>query len=104
MVPYNLQLSSEHASGNVRQDFIPGGNDIISEYEAAAVALKEWNIPLLKVDGTREKELADQFQIVGWPEIKMFRKGRLYPYKGPREQDNIIAYMKDQVRGGILGF
>ena len=44
------------------------------------------NIPLFKVDGTREKELADQYQVAGWPEIKMFRKGRLYTYKGPREQ------------------
>lgn len=30
------------------------------EYEEAAVELKEWGIPLIKVDGTREKELADQ--------------------------------------------
>jgi len=71
---------------------------LMPEYEGAAIALKEWNIPLLKIDGTKEKELADQFQIPGWPEIKMFRKGRLYPYKGPREQANIVAFMKDQAR------
>ena len=59
---------------------------LFPEYEGAAQALKELNIPLFKVDGTREKELADQYQVAGWPEIKMFRKGRLYTYKGPREQ------------------
>jgi len=69
---------------------------LLPEYEGAAQALKELNIPLFKVDGTREKELADQYQVAGWPEIKMFRKGRLYTYKGPREQDNIVEYMKQQ--------
>jgi hypothetical protein len=31
-----------------------------SEFEEAAVELKDWGIPLIKVDGTREKELTDQ--------------------------------------------
>jgi hypothetical protein len=26
------------------------------------------------VDGTREKELADQFNVGGWPHLLMFRK------------------------------
>ena len=30
------------------------------EFEEAAIELKEWGIPLIKVDGAREKELADQ--------------------------------------------
>ncbi len=45
-----------------------------SEYEGAAQESKEWGIPLAKVDGTREKELADQYGIGGWPALKMFRK------------------------------
>ena len=49
---------------------------IFSEYEGAAQELREWGIKLAKVDGTREKELADQFGIGGWPALKMFRKGR----------------------------
>jgi hypothetical protein len=28
------------------------------------------------VDGTREKELADQFNVGGWPHLLMFRKVR----------------------------
>ncbi len=51
------------------------------EYEGAAAELKEWGIPLAKVDGTREKELADQFGVGGWPTLKMFRKGRVYDYQ-----------------------
>ena len=35
---------------------------------------------MAKVDGTREKELADQYNVAGWPTIKMFRRGRVYEY------------------------
>lgn len=66
------------------------------EYEGAAEELRGWGIPLAKVDGTSEKELADQFQIGGWPAFKIFRKGRVYDYKGPREKDNIVEFMRRQ--------
>lgn len=69
---------------------------IMPEFEGAAQELKEWNIHLIKVDGTREKELADQYGIGGWPQLKMFRKGRVYDYNGPREKQNIIDYMQGQ--------
>jgi hypothetical protein len=35
-------------------------NDLFSEFEEAAIELKEWGIALIKVDGAREKELTDQ--------------------------------------------
>ena len=54
------------------------------EYEAAARTLKEYGIPLAKVDGPREKELADSLKIPGWPALKVFRKGRSVDYKGKR--------------------
>jgi len=69
---------------------------LLPEFEQAASDLKSWGIPLIKVDGTKEKDLADQYQVQGWPELKMFRKGRLYKYNGPREKDNIVAFMKKQ--------
>lgn len=69
---------------------------VMPEYEGAAQDLKEWGIPLVKVDGTREKELADQYGIGGWPMFKLFRKGRVFDYNGPREKQNIIDFMKSQ--------
>jgi len=71
---------------------------VMPEYEGAAAELKDWGIHLCKVDGTREKELADQYGIGGWPQFKLFRKGRVYNYNGPREKQNIIDYMKEQAR------
>lgn len=68
------------------------------EYDGAAAELTGWGIPLARVDGTREKELADQYQIGGWPQFKLFRKGRVYDYKGPREKDNIIEFMRKEAQ------
>ena len=42
--------------------------------------------------------MADQYGIGGWPMFKMFRKGRVYEYNGPREKQNIIDFMKDQAK------
>jgi len=66
------------------------------EMEGAAGELEGWGVTIAKVDGTREKELADQYNVAGWPTLKMFRKGRVYEYNGPREKQNIIDFMKEQ--------
>ena len=68
------------------------------EMEGAAGELEGWGVTVAKVDGTREKELADQYNVAGWPTIKMFRKGRVYEYNGPREKQNIIDFMKEQMK------
>ncbi|QQP38011.1 Protein disulfide-isomerase [Caligus rogercresseyi] len=60
--------------------------------------MKEWGINIAKVDGTREKDLADEYGVIGWPTFKMFRKGRVYKYDGPREKDNIVTFMKQQFK------
>lgn len=57
-----------------------------------------YGIPLAKVDGTSEKDLADKYGIVGWPTMKVFRKGRIFEYKGPREHSGIVEHMKDLAR------
>ena len=51
------------------------------EYEEAATALKEKNIPLVKVDCTEEADLCKDYGVEGYPTVKVFR--------GP---DNIKAY------------
>jgi len=68
------------------------------EMEGAAAELEGWGVTVAKVDGTREKELADQYNVAGWPTIKMFRRGRVYEYNGPREKQNIIDFMKEQFK------
>ena len=68
------------------------------EYEAAARSLAEYGIPLARVDGTSEKALADAHGIVGWPSMRVFRKGRAFEYKGPREHKGIVDHMRELAR------
>lgn len=63
----------------------------------AATDLKPFNIPLAKVDATENSELAGRFKVNGYPTIKLFRAGKDFEYKGPREQAGIVKYMKKQV-------
>ncbi|KAI3723522.1 hypothetical protein L2E82_35155 [Cichorium intybus] len=73
------------------------------EYEKAASVLSSHDpkIILAKVDADAEKnkELAEKFELQGFPTIKILRKGgeNIQEYKGPREADGIITYLKKQV-------
>lgn len=58
------------------------------EYEKAAKELSQRSppIPLAKVDATTENELASRFEVTGYPTLKIFRKGKVFDYNGPREK------------------
>jgi len=56
------------------------------EYEEAATALKEKNIPLAKVDCTVEADLCKEYGVEGYPTIKVFRGlDSIKPYQGARK-------------------
>lgn len=56
------------------------------EFERAARRLKEYGIPLAKVDATKEKSLAEVHEVKSYPTLLVFRKGRRFTYNGPREE------------------
>lgn len=72
------------------------------EYEKAASILSSHDPPvvLAKVDANEEKnkDLATQFDVRGFPTIKILRNGGkdVQEYKGPREADGIVEYLKKQ--------
>ncbi|XP_015913469.2 protein disulfide-isomerase A4 [Parasteatoda tepidariorum] len=70
------------------------------EYERAAKVLKSSvpPVPLAKIDGIEEKELAEKYEARGWPTLMIFRKGRKYDYEGPRDESGIVNYMKEQAK------
>ncbi|XP_003967904.2 protein disulfide-isomerase A4 [Takifugu rubripes] len=68
------------------------------EYEKAASLLSQRSppIPLAKVDATVEAELASRFGVSGYPTLKIFRKGKVFDYNGPREKYGIVDHMVEQ--------
>ena len=72
------------------------------QFEKAASILSSHDPPvvLAKVDANEEanKELALQYDVKGYPTIKILRKGgkAVQEYNGPREADGIVEYLKKQ--------
>jgi len=66
--------------------------------KAAAKQLQssEPAIKIGKVDATVEKDLVSKYDVSGYPTMKIFRKGVASEYKGQRETNDIVDYMKRQ--------
>ncbi|KAJ7959151.1 Protein disulfide-isomerase [Quillaja saponaria] len=76
--------------------------NLAPEYEKAASILSKHDPPvfLAKVDANEEanKVLASEYDIKGFPTLKILRNGGkiVQDYKGPREADGIVDYLKKQ--------
>ncbi|XP_077977959.1 protein disulfide-isomerase A4-like [Glandiceps talaboti] len=68
------------------------------EYSRAAKQLKENDPPvsLAKLDATEHGTVASRYDVSGYPTMKIFRHGEVFDYKGPREEEGIVKYMKEQ--------
>lgn len=73
------------------------------QYEKAASELSSHDPPIVlaKYDASDEanRELASQYEIQGFPTIKILRDGgkKVQEYNGPRDAAGIVAYLKKQV-------
>ncbi|KAM0949260.1 putative protein disulfide-isomerase [Dioscorea sansibarensis] len=67
------------------------------EYAAAATELKDSDVVLAKVDATEENELAQKYEIQGFPTVLFFVDGVHRPYQGPRTKDAIVTWIKKKV-------
>ena len=65
-------------------------------YAAAAKQLAESGseIKLASVDATIEQELAQKFDVKGYPTLKFFSDGTTFEYTGGRSQDDIVSWLK----------
>jgi hypothetical protein len=47
-----------------------------------------------KVDVTENRAIGSRFDIKGFPTIKFFHKGEVYPFKGARSKEGFLGYVK----------
>ncbi|KAF7723087.1 protein disulfide-isomerase precursor [Apophysomyces ossiformis] len=71
------------------------------EYEKAATELKAKDIKLAKVDCTENQDLCQDYEVRGYPTLKLFRKGETSEYKGPRKAEGIVSYMQKQAAPAV---
>ncbi|MED6218511.1 Protein disulfide isomerase-like 1-4 [Stylosanthes scabra] len=71
------------------------------EYAAAATELKDENVILAKVDATEENELAQEYDIQGFPTVYFFIDGVQKTYNGLRNKDAIVSWIKKKIGPGV---
>ncbi|XP_011089301.1 protein disulfide isomerase-like 1-4 [Sesamum indicum] len=71
------------------------------EYAAAATELKGENVKLAKVDATEENELAEKYEVQGFPTLYFFVDGEHKPYSGQRTKDAIVTWIKKKIGPGV---
>ncbi|WOL09609.1 hypothetical protein Cni_G18362 [Canna indica] len=71
------------------------------EYAAAATALRDEDVVLAKVDATEENELAQRFEVQGFPTVLFFIDDVHKDYPGQRSRDGIITWIKKKIGPGV---
>ena len=69
------------------------------EYAKAAKRMKENKPPVAfaKVDATVESDLAQKYDVSGYPTLKIFRKGTAHEYDGPRDEEGMVITVIDYI-------
>ncbi|CAH9138253.1 unnamed protein product [Cuscuta epithymum] len=75
--------------------------NLAPEYAAAATELKPENVALVKVDATKENELAENYEVQGFPSVFFFVDGEHKPYNGPRTKGAIVTWIKKRIGPGV---
>ncbi|XP_061376673.1 protein disulfide isomerase-like 1-4 [Gastrolobium bilobum] len=71
------------------------------EFASAATELKGDNVILAKVDATEENDLAQEYDIQGFPTLFFFIDGLHKPYNGQRTKDAIVTWIKKKIGPGM---
>ncbi|KAK4408945.1 protein disulfide isomerase-like 1-4 [Sesamum angolense] len=75
--------------------------DVVVLTDAAATELKGENVKLAKVDATEKNELAEKYEVQGFPTVYFFVDGEHKPYSGQRTKDAIVTWIKKKIGPGV---
>lgn len=65
------------------------------DYKSAAETLeKESKIVIAEVDCTEERDLCQEYDVSGYPTVKVFSQGKPADYQGARKADAIVGYLR----------
>lgn len=67
------------------------------EYARAATELKTVGVPLAKVDATNDMELAQEYNVQGYPTMFFFVDGKPKPYSHHRTSEAIATWVKKKI-------
>jgi len=72
---------------------------LMPDFERAAVTLKSGTpvVQLAQVDATAETDLAEQYQIRGYPTLKFLTEGKALDYTGGRTTESLVAWTMKKV-------
>ena len=94
---YTLELARKEFKYLLLLFFTPGSpnnQEIIPEYEKAASALKGEYFVLAKIDGIKEQELSNQYNINTFPTILLFKRNEKIIYEGEIKAEKIEKWIK----------
>ncbi|KAL4281114.1 hypothetical protein GQ457_03G043960 [Hibiscus cannabinus] len=72
------------------------------EYAAAATELKGEGVVLAKVDATEEDELAQKYDLQGFPTVYLFVEGEHKPYTAARNKEAIVTWIRKNTGPGLF--
>jgi len=70
---------------------------LVPDWEQLALDLKD-SVHVARVDATREKALAKNWSVEGYPTLKLIAEGKVYTYRGPRTADKLVPWARSEHR------
>ncbi|XP_047333037.1 protein disulfide isomerase-like 1-4 [Impatiens glandulifera] len=71
------------------------------EYAAAATELMGEEVKLAKVDATEENDLAEEYEVQGFPTVYFFIDGEHMTYTSQRTKEAIVTWIKKKIGPGV---